>query len=115
MISSQVGMWVCVVIRDISKVCGGQTLLIGRADIRPKMSLHIHNLSSIIYKYTIKTDGTFSAFIISKEAKQPFLPLLTHLDIFGRLRWPKHFWQTFLLFLLLESPGSVNILLFNKR
>ena len=90
MISSQVGMWVCVVIRDISKVCGGQTLLIGRADIRPKMSLHIHNLSSIIYKYTIKTDGTFSAFIISKEAKQPFLPLLTH-------------------------RGSVNILPFNKR
>ena len=88
MISSQVGMWVWVVIRDISKVCGGQTLLIGRADIRPKMSLHIHNLSSIIYKYTFKTDGTFLAFIISKEAKQPFLPLLTHLDIFGRLRWP---------------------------
>ena len=105
MISSQVGMWVCVVIRDISKVCGGQTLLIGRADIRPKMSVHIHNLSSIIYKFTIKTDGTFSAFIISKEAKQPFLPLLTHLDIFGRLRWPKHFWQTLLLFLLLESPS----------
>ena len=105
MISSQVGMWVWVVIRDISKVCGGQTLLIGRADIRPKMSLHIHNLSSIIYKFTIKTDGTFSAFIISKEAKQPFLPLLTHLDIFGRLRWLKHFWQTLLLFLLLESPS----------
>ena len=75
MISSQVGMWVWVVIRDISKVCGGQTLLIGRADIRPKMSVHIHNLSSIIYKFTIKTDGTFSAFIISKEAKQPFLAL----------------------------------------